>query len=256
MVAADLASERKRDRVRRYAKRYVRVPLAVRTGDLRKRTASAAIMLLVAGAAFYAGGQVLDLLVLAVALAAQVEFILLIVKATAKVPYRIAAILTACVYIGLAGLALAQMPRSVFVIAIVSVIATDTGAYFAGRTIGGPKIAPRISPSKTWAGLVGGMVLAGLWLLAVASVTGWALGELGTGAQGLEARHMLLAFLIGAGLAVAAQAGDFLESWVKRKAGVKDSSRLIPGHGGVLDRVDGIIPVALVVGLIGGLSGW
>ena len=68
---------------------------------------------------------------------------------------------------------------------------------------------------------------------------------------GIAPDQLLAGVLIGAALAIAAQAGDFLESWLKRKAAVKDSSRLIPGHGGVLDRVDGILPVALIVGLLG-----
>ncbi len=119
---------------------------------------------------------------------------------------------------------------------IAVVIATDTGAYFSGRAIGGPKIAPRISPSKTWAGLAGGMVAAGL---VSASTFVWNTGE-------LVMRPMLfIAFAIGAALAVLAQVGDFFESWLKRKAGVKDSSKLIPGHGGVFDRVDGLLPVAI-----------
>ena len=256
-MGAEAAPERKRDRVRRYARRYVRVPLSVRTSDLPKRAASAVVMLAVAGGAFAVGGPVLDTLVAVVALAALVEFIFLIVRATPNIPYRLAAILAASLYIGLAALALAQMPRFVFAIAIVAVIATDTGAYFAGRAIGGPRIAPRISPSKTWAGLAGGMTLAGLWLGLVAAMIGSALVALDTGqGAGLEPSDLLFAFVVGAGLAVAAQIGDFLESWIKRKAHVKDSSRLIPGHGGVLDRIDGIVPVALVVGLAGGVWGW
>lgn len=103
--------------------------------------------------------------------------------------------------------------------------ATDIGAYFAGRAIGGPKIAPAISPSKTWAGLGGGILLS--------LCLGWALHRW----AGLPAS---LALTSGV-LAVAAQVGDFFESWLKRRAGVKDSGRLLPGHGGVLDRLDGVV---------------
>jgi phosphatidate cytidylyltransferase len=112
--------------------------------------------------------------------------------------------------------------------------ATDIGAYFSGRSIGGPKLAPVLSPNKTWAGLMGGMVAAILvgWLLA--------------GALHLSPR------LIGyAGfLAVAAQAGDLYESMMKRRAGVKDSGHILPGHGGAMDRLDGVVPVACLVALL------
>jgi phosphatidate cytidylyltransferase len=112
--------------------------------------------------------------------------------------------------------------------------ATDIFAYFAGRAIGGPKLAPRISPNKTWAGLAGGVVGAGL--------AGWGIAwlfDLGFPFQ-----------WIGAPMAVVAQAGDLYESWVKRRAGVKDSGNLLPGHGGVLDRLDGLLPVALATLLL------
>jgi phosphatidate cytidylyltransferase len=111
--------------------------------------------------------------------------------------------------------------------------ATDSGAYIAGRGLGGPKLAPRISPNKTWAGLIGGMIAAaGVGLVAaflVSDVAAW------------------IAALLSAALAVVEQAGDLFESAVKRHFGVKDSSRLIPGHGGVLDRVDGLLAVSLAV---------
>ncbi|RHW16538.1 phosphatidate cytidylyltransferase [Sphingomonas gilva] len=106
--------------------------------------------------------------------------------------------------------------------------ATDIGAYFAGRLIGGPKLMPRLSPNKTWAGLGGGMVAA--WL------TGMAFSTYG----GLDLRLALLSPL----LAIVAQAGDLYESGLKRKAGVKDSGTILPGHGGVLDRLDGVVTVA------------
>lgn len=112
--------------------------------------------------------------------------------------------------------------------------ATDIGAYFAGRTIGGPKLAPGISPSKTWAGLGGG-VLAAL-------VLGFALHRL----AGLPIHLAAWSGL----LAVAAQGGDLFESWLKRRAGVKDSGSLLPGHGGVLDRLDGVVTVAPLAALL------
>lgn len=118
--------------------------------------------------------------------------------------------------------------------ALALVWATDIGAFFAGRTIGGPKLAPRVSPSKTWAGLIGGVLLAAL--LAVALHVGY----------GLPIRLMLATPLL-AGLA---QAGDLYESWIKRRAGVKDSGNVLPGHGGVLDRLDGVVPVAPVAALL------
>lgn len=114
---------------------------------------------------------------------------------------------------------------------MATVWATDVGAYFAGRGIGGPKIAPSISPSKTWAGLAGGMIAAFAFAIALR--------------EGFDLPFILV--IASAPLAIIAQMGDFLESWMKRQAGVKDSGTLIPGHGGILDRVDGLVPVAPVV---------
>jgi phosphatidate cytidylyltransferase len=118
--------------------------------------------------------------------------------------------------------------------ALSLVWATDIGAFFAGRAIGGPKIAPKISPNKTWAGLCGGM--------------------LGALALGLVLHHYhglpLLLALASPILAVFAQVGDFFESWMKRKAGVKDSGTLLPGHGGVLDRLDGVVTSAPIAALL------
>ena len=105
---------------------------------------------------------------------------------------------------------------------------TDIGAYFAGRAIGGPKLAPRISPNKTIAGLVGGMISAALAGYA------WV---------GLTRLSALLVFLAPL-FALAAQAGDLFESGMKRRAGVKDSGNWLPGHGGALDRLDGLVVVA------------
>ena len=117
---------------------------------------------------------------------------------------------------------------------MVVVWSTDIFAYFAGRGIGGPKLAPRISPNKTWAGLLGGMAGA----MVVGALFGLAF-EVG------------IPFLVlGAPLALLAQVGDLYESSVKRRLGVKDSGAILPGHGGILDRVDGLLPVTVVVLLI------
>ena len=134
-------------------------------------------------------------------------------------------------------------------IPLALVIATDIGAYFVGLTIGGPKIAPRISPSKTWSGLIGGMVAAtgALWLCSRAFETSFL----------SNTRDILVIGPLGA---VLAQVGDFFESWMKRRAGVKDSGTLLPGHGGLFDRVDGLLAVLVgfaVLATAGGIaSAW
>ena len=117
---------------------------------------------------------------------------------------------------------------------------TDVCAYFVGRSLGGPKLAPRISPGKTWSGLLGGLAGAGL-------IGGAAASAVGAG--------FWLAALTGAVLAIVAQVGDLFESGLKRHAGVKDSGHLIPGHGGLLDRIDGLVFAAPVFASILWLTG-
>lgn len=130
---------------------------------------------------------------------------------------------------------------------MTAVWATDIGAYAAGRTIGGPKLLPSVSPKKTWAGLIGGMAAAGfLSYIAALLVEPWS---------------GLTLVLLGCLLAVVSQVGDFLESGLKRHFGVKDASSLIPGHGGLLDRVDGLLMASLGAALFvllsrGGGHGW
>jgi phosphatidate cytidylyltransferase len=150
---------------------------------------------------------------------------------------------TAVVYAGFSGLALAEIRGDglfglfamLFVIAIVW--STDILAYFCGRSLGGPKLAPRISPGKTWSGALFGAaagVAAGLGVaLAIRQGGGWSVP------------------FIALALSVASQMGDLFESWVKRRFGAKDSSHLIPGHGGVMDRVDGLVFAAFAAFLIG-----
>ncbi len=248
MAGADPASlpERKRDRL----KRAMRVPLGVRTSDLPKRAASAAVMLAVVALAFWIGGWAVTVLIGAVAAACFWEWQRMVrarsLSTFAKAIWMAGGVL----YIGLAAWLLLELPLDALPVIIGVVIFTDSCAYFAGRTFGGPKIAPRISPSKTWAGLVGGMLGAALFMWIIMAVLVWADGETGQGVGELLLSPMSLIYVaMGAVLAVAAQVGDFFESWMKRKAAMKDSSTLIPGHGGVFDRVDGLLPVAILVGL-------
>lgn len=168
------------------------------------------------------------------------------VSAVAEVAWQFVGAL----YVGAAVLAMVQVRMnydmySVLVVFLFPVIAVDVGAYFAGRLIGGPKIAPSISPSKTWAGLMGGAVAASIITIAIE------LFDIGpASAPGYTAAGIALAVLSGTLIAVIAQSGDFFESWMKRRAGVKDSSNLIPGHGGVFDRLDGFIAVFFVLFMI------
>jgi len=122
---------------------------------------------------------------------------------------------------------------------LVVVITTDVFAYASGRTIGGRKLAPRISPGKTWSGLIGGVIAA--------TIFGWGAAML------LHLPHWMT--FTGGFMAVLAQCGDLFESWLKRRAGVKDSGNILPGHGGVLDRIDGLLPVALAtaIGMVLGM---
>ena len=119
---------------------------------------------------------------------------------------------------------------------MLCVWATDIGAYFLGSLAGGAKLAPSISPSKTWSGLVGGMCFAAV----ISSACGLA----------FNAGETPVLAVTGVALAVVAQAGDLFESAAKRRAGVKDSGWIIPGHGGILDRIDGLIAVLVAVGAV------
>lgn len=213
-------------------------------------------MILVAGSALYLGGPMLIVFVSLMCAGLLWEYWGLVRRFTQLGVARVAWMAGGLLYIGAAGTSLIAMPPGLRWVVVLAVIAVDTGAYFSGRRFGGRKIAPAISPSKTWAGLYGGMtgaalVLSGAWLLAA-----WALSALApnrTSVLDIISHYPLALFaaiLCGCLLAILAQAGDFFESWMKRRAGVKDSGVLIPGHGGLFDRVDGLIPVAIAAGIV------
>lgn len=258
---------------------------SARTGDLRVRVLSALVLAPLALVAVWLGGWAFALLLASAAVLMSIEVTRLLFPGDrdigSAIPLTVTAVLAiflaasglpdAALAAGAAGLAFSLAWRSwrterlspaliaypYVVLPLIALIwlrrdddyglaavlwlltmvwAIDICAYFAGRFIGGPKLAPRISPKKTWAGLIGGMVGA------VALSLGFSIW-LGSGSA------VILA-LVALGLTVLEQAGDFAESAMKRRAGVKDSGTLIPGHGGILDRVDGLIAVVLGAALI------
>lgn len=129
---------------------------------------------------------------------------------------------------------------------LVCVWSADIVAYFVGRSVGGPKLAPRISPNKTWSGAIGGVV--GAMLVGGALAIAYLASVDGQGAWRFIA--------IAGGLAMLSVLGDLYESHLKRRAGVKDSGSILPGHGGVMDRLDGLVPVAIAGAGIFAITGW
>lgn len=147
-------------------------------------------------------------------------------------------------YLGTAAVALLWMRQwggFLLVLWLLLVIwASDTGAYLVGSRVGGPKLAPRLSPNKTWSGLAGGCVAAGLLSAVFATLAGGEAAAFG---------YPFAQFLVGFVLAGLSQVGDIAESTIKRRFNVKDSGNIIPGHGGVLDRIDSLIFTAPLVAL-------
>lgn len=197
-------------------------------------------MAIVALLGIWLGGAVFTIAVLAIGAGIYYEFAALIRKGGNGSFPAIATYILGALYIGLAIITLIFFRHkdgsgleTLFLILVV--VVTDVGAYFAGRTIGGPKLAPRISPNKTWAGLIGGMVAAAIiW-------TGYNLAA--------QLQPVYMALVGGALMAFVAQMGDLLQSAMKRLAGVKDSGNILPGHGGLFDRADGMVAVFFVIGL-------
>jgi phosphatidate cytidylyltransferase len=241
-----------------------------RQSDLATRTVSALVMLVVSGFALWAGGWAWLIFVLVIGIGVWFEWSALVLKMYPPGGRQTAWRYGGAVYCGIACavlLALRDMPDGLFVVLMIvgAVIGTDIGAYLFGRTIGGPKIAPKISPSKTWAGLVGGMIGATLAIILISYIWHSGLCEVINPAPRMSGNRVMFdgpcsldlapisyllpnSLMAGAILAVLAQVGDFFESWMKRKAGVKDSGKLLPGHGGLFDRVDGLLLVLVVIG--------
>jgi len=213
--------------------------------DLKTRLISAAVMIVVAAGALWVGGYFFTAFVTIIALGILWEIWGLVRKITANPLYHGVFMGLAIVYVGIGVATLVDMRaypvygRWIAALPIIVVAAIDTLAYFFGRTIGGPKIAPSISPSKTWAGLFGGIVGASIVMLIASFSEMQSIGE-----------WLFYNILVGIFAAIVAQGGDFFQSWMKRRAGVKDSGNLIPGHGGLFDRTDGLIALLFVFGIV------
>lgn len=247
MADGSSSSHRRRHRRRSRSEEEV----APRKSDLGVRTVSAVVMVAVAGSALWLGGMVFKLFAIAIGLGVMWEWWGLASKITHSFASRFVWLVAGAAYIGQAVLALVAMRATGLELALtvlLTVIAVDVGAYFAGRTFGGPKIAPKISPSKTWSGLIGGSVGAAVVLTGFYE---WGCSDplAGSCATLQVANPFPVLALFGGIVAVVAQAGDFFESWMKRKAKVKDSGSLIPGHGGLFDRTDGLLAVLFVAAM-------
>jgi len=207
-------------------------------GDLTARVLSAAVLAPIAVFCLWAGRWTWDLLLSLTALGLIAEWLRLCRRRPAMTVAAAGAAYILVAFAALAWLRADGWGNVLFVLLIVW--ATDIGAYLVGRRIGGARLARRISPGKTWSGAVGGLACA---------------VGVGLGAFFLQPGASVRALAVAAGLSVAAQAGDLLESGMKRHFGVKDSGRLIPGHGGLLDRLDGLLAAAPVAALLAAAFG-
>ena len=263
---------------------------SAKKSDLGVRTLSAIVMVTVAGTALWLGGWILGAFFIVVGIVVLLEWRNLATQFCGSALLGRLWQLAGFCYVGVACWALMRLggvivepsdftyggqgifpflSKIYLVLLIVCVVATDIGAYFAGRTFGGPKIAPQISPSKTWAGLVGAMLSTSLLLLIYFYFpVSWidqsnAIVVANEPLQGQQRPFLPIELygrwqppsfatvvLIGSITAIISQVGDFFESWMKRRAGLKDSGTLIPGHGGFFDRTDGMLAVSFVAGCL------
>ena len=207
----------------------------LKTGNMTARIVSAMVAAPVALAAVYFGSPFFEILIAFAALILAFEW-------SRLCKGRVVWLVTGLIYIVVPCWALLDLRadpahgRDTLLWLFAVVWAADTGAYAFGRLIGGARLAPVISPNKTWAGLIGGIGMAGaaggmtsliLDTTGLFSLTGWS-----------------------AALGAVSQGGDLAESWVKRHFGVKDTGAILPGHGGLFDRVDGLLAAAVAVALI------
>ena len=211
--------------------------------DLRKRTGAALVLAVPWLVILWYGGIVFDVTIGAVTILLWAEWAQLCHRGGSGL-----LLVSGLAWITLAAAALVALRtdpsagRANVMFVVLLVWATDIGAYAAGRALGGPKLAPRISPGKTWSGAAGGLLAAVVAGILVAAAQG-------------PAPRLPAAAAVAAFLSIIGQAGDLLESLAKRHFGVKDSGHLIPGHGGALDRLDATLAVLPVAWLLAHLAG-
>ena len=215
---------------------------SLRWSDLGLRAASAAVLAPLALGAIWFGGWIFSVLVIVLALGLAVEWLMLC-RRPAAWHGRVGLCAAGLGYVALAAVSILWLRadpaagRANVLFLVLIVLAGDISAYLIGRLVGGPRLAPHVSPGKTWSGAVGGLAGAIVVGLAAAYVLA-------------SSAPVWRAVPLAACLGVVAQAGDLLESFVKRRLEVKDSSHLIPGHGGLFDRLDAVLAVAPVAALL------
>ncbi len=218
--------------------------------NLVKRSISAIILAPLFLYLMYAGGLVFDIVIIAALLVAVFEWC----KITSKSKKAILWWLLGFIYIGFAGLvflflarykvpvaSFESFPLLLFVI-VGLVWVNDIFGYLFGKTIGGPKLMPKVSPNKTWAGAIGGVIGCLLFFFIMNYSLSFGAGE-------ISDKKFYIALTIHILVPIISQIGDLFESWMKRRFGVKDSGNIIPGHGGILDRIDGLLLVLNVAGI-------
>jgi phosphatidate cytidylyltransferase len=216
---------------------------APRLGNLATRIISALVLAPIAIGATYAGGIYFTAFFGFAAVAVLWEWTALVASASNRLTWMAAGICYAGVLL-LAPTSLrgdGQFGFSAILFVFGVVWTTDIVAYFSGRAIGGPKLAPSISPKKTWSGAVGGGISAMIFAAIIA--------------HDVRGSSITALVVLALTLSTASQIGDLLESAIKRRFGAKDAGRLIPGHGGVMDRLDGFWAAALVAAVIGVMRG-
>ena len=209
---------------------------------LRTRFLTAIVVAPISLYAIYAGGWLFWLLLAVFFVLSQREWFVLSTKLPQRVIFYPLGVLYLCLCY-MAFFSIGDDKNAQAVLLLVMVIASDVGAYFFGKILGGPKMAVSISPNKTWAGLAGALLCPAFVMVAFDLVF---MADL----HKFELYYIVIYFIAGALIGLSSQIGDILVSFMKRKAAVKDTGSILPGHGGVLDRIDSLLLASLAFFII------